>query len=98
MRIIIRNDSCGLCCGQSKELWFPLQDVLNSAGGMGALLPLLEQVSGEEQAEASGGQETSDLLGPELTSSRGPAGMLLPLGKSSGQCACSQDCSGGAYS
>ncbi|XP_031429737.1 neurobeachin-like protein 2 isoform X1 [Clupea harengus] len=60
-----------------------IKDVLNSAGGMGALLPLLEQVSGEEQAEASGGQETSDLLGPELTSSRGPAGMLLPLGKSS---------------
>ncbi|XP_063076336.1 neurobeachin-like protein 2 isoform X2 [Engraulis encrasicolus] len=59
-----------------------IKDVLNSVGGMGALLPLLEQVCGGEQAE-TGGQETSDLLGPELTSSRGPAGMLLPLGKSS---------------
>lgn len=58
--------------------------MLNSVGGVGALLPLLEQVCGAEQAEAAG-QETSDLLGPELTSSRGPAGMLLPLGKSSGQ-------------
>ncbi|XP_072536841.1 neurobeachin-like protein 2 [Salminus brasiliensis] len=59
-----------------------IKDVLNSVGGMGALLPLLEQVCGVEQSEA-GGQETSDLLGPELTSSRGAAGMLLPLGKSS---------------
>ncbi|KAL2102018.1 hypothetical protein ACEWY4_003779 [Coilia grayii] len=58
-----------------------IKDVLNSVGGMGALLPLLEQVCGGEQAEA--GQEASDLLGPELTSSRGPAGMLLPLSKSS---------------
>uniref|UniRef100_A0A671PR99 Neurobeachin-like protein 2 n=1 Tax=Sinocyclocheilus anshuiensis TaxID=1608454 RepID=A0A671PR99_9TELE len=53
-----------------------------SVGGMGALLPLLEQVCLLDQAETVG-QETSDLLGPELTSSRGPAGMLLPLGKSS---------------
>ncbi|XP_030639127.1 LOW QUALITY PROTEIN: neurobeachin-like protein 2 [Chanos chanos] len=59
-----------------------VKDVLNSVGGMGALLPLLEQVCGLEQSD-SGGPETSDLLGPELTSSRGPAGMLLPLGKSS---------------
>ena len=53
---------------------------------MGVLLPLLEQVCEPEQAEG-GGQETSDLLGPELTcsSSRGPVDMLLPLGKSSGQ-------------
>uniref|UniRef100_A0A671LZW7 Neurobeachin-like protein 2 n=1 Tax=Sinocyclocheilus anshuiensis TaxID=1608454 RepID=A0A671LZW7_9TELE len=51
-------------------------------GGMGALLPLLEQVCLLDQGETVG-QETSDLLGPELTSSRGPAGMLLPLGKSS---------------
>uniref|UniRef100_A0A673NB62 Neurobeachin-like protein 2 n=1 Tax=Sinocyclocheilus rhinocerous TaxID=307959 RepID=A0A673NB62_9TELE len=53
-----------------------------SVGGMGALLPLLEQVCLLDQGETVG-QETSDLLGPELTSSRGPAGMLLPLGKSS---------------
>ncbi|KAI4887748.1 hypothetical protein NFI96_031408 [Prochilodus magdalenae] len=59
-----------------------IKDVLNSVGGMGALLPLLEQVCGLEHSEA-GGQETSDLLGPELTSSRGATGMLLPLGRSS---------------
>uniref|UniRef100_A0AAR2J8B1 Neurobeachin-like protein 2 n=1 Tax=Pygocentrus nattereri TaxID=42514 RepID=A0AAR2J8B1_PYGNA len=59
-----------------------IKDVQNSVGGMGALLPLLEQVCGLEQSEA-GGQETSDLLGPELTSSRGATGMLLPLGRSS---------------
>uniref|UniRef100_A0A673NCP6 Neurobeachin-like protein 2 n=1 Tax=Sinocyclocheilus rhinocerous TaxID=307959 RepID=A0A673NCP6_9TELE len=59
-----------------------VKDVLSSVGGMGALLPLLEQVCLLDQGETVG-QETSDLLGPELTSSRGPAGMLLPLGKSS---------------
>uniref|UniRef100_A0A673H8U3 Neurobeachin-like protein 2 n=1 Tax=Sinocyclocheilus rhinocerous TaxID=307959 RepID=A0A673H8U3_9TELE len=59
-------------------------------GGMGALLPLLEQVCLLDQGETVG-QETSDLLGPELTSSRGPAGMLLPLGKSSGQYSLSCD-------
>ncbi|XP_045552936.1 neurobeachin-like protein 2 isoform X4 [Salmo salar] len=61
-----------------------IKDVLNTVGGMGVLLPLLEQVCEAEQVEG-GGQETSDLLGPELTcsSSRGPVGMLLPLGKSS---------------
>ncbi|XP_073782068.1 neurobeachin-like protein 2 isoform X4 [Danio rerio] len=59
-----------------------VKDVLSSVGGMGALLPLLEQVCLLDQRETVG-QETSDLLGPELTSSRGPAGMLLPLGKSS---------------
>uniref|UniRef100_A0A8C1RYC0 Neurobeachin-like protein 2 n=1 Tax=Cyprinus carpio TaxID=7962 RepID=A0A8C1RYC0_CYPCA len=41
-------------------------------GGMGALLPLLEQVCLLDQGETVG-QETSDLLGPELTSCRGPA-------------------------
>uniref|UniRef100_A0A8C1VN57 Neurobeachin-like protein 2 n=1 Tax=Cyprinus carpio TaxID=7962 RepID=A0A8C1VN57_CYPCA len=59
-----------------------VKDVLSSVGGMGALLPLLEQVCLLDKGETAG-QETSDLLGPELTSSRGPAGMLLPLGKSS---------------
>uniref|UniRef100_A0A8C1KHC7 Neurobeachin-like protein 2 n=1 Tax=Cyprinus carpio TaxID=7962 RepID=A0A8C1KHC7_CYPCA len=41
-----------------------------SVGGMGALLPLLEQVCLLDKGETAG-QETSDLLGPELTSSRG---------------------------
>uniref|UniRef100_A0A4W4FS75 Neurobeachin-like protein 2 n=1 Tax=Electrophorus electricus TaxID=8005 RepID=A0A4W4FS75_ELEEL len=49
-----------------------IKDVLSSVGGMGALLPLLEQVCGLEQGD-SWEQETSELLGPELTSSRGPA-------------------------
>ncbi|XP_035269360.1 neurobeachin-like protein 2 isoform X1 [Anguilla anguilla] len=59
-----------------------IKDVLNSVGGMGVLLPLLEQLCAAEQVEPRS-QETADLLGPELTSSRGPAGMLLPLGRSS---------------
>lgn len=53
-------------------------------GGLGVLLPLLEQVC-EAEPVCNSGQETSDLLGPELTSSRGPAAMLLPLNKSSGE-------------
>lgn len=61
-----------------------LQDVINVVGGMGVLLPLLEQVCEAEQVY-NGGQEISDLLGPELTSPRGPAAMLLPLSKSAGQ-------------
>ncbi|XP_040899507.1 neurobeachin-like protein 2 isoform X4 [Toxotes jaculatrix] len=59
-----------------------IKDVVNVVGGMGVLLPLLEQVCEAEQVY-NGGQEISDLLGPELTSSRGPAAMLLPLNKSS---------------
>ncbi|MBN3300810.1 NBEL2 protein, partial [Amia calva] len=60
-----------------------VKDVINSVGGMGVLLPLLEQVCDLEEEEGGGSQETSDLLGPELTSARGKANMLLPLGKSS---------------
>lgn len=52
-------------------------------GGVGVLLPLLEQMC-EAEPVLNGGQEISDLLGPELTSSRGPAALLLPLNKSSG--------------
>uniref|UniRef100_A0AAX7TS96 Neurobeachin-like protein 2 n=1 Tax=Astatotilapia calliptera TaxID=8154 RepID=A0AAX7TS96_ASTCA len=58
-----------------------IKDVINVVGGMGVLLPLLEQVCEAEQVY-NGGQEISDLLGPELTSPRGPAAMLLPLNKS----------------
>lgn len=61
-----------------------LQDVVNVVGGVGVLLPLLEQMC-EAEPVLNGGQEISDLLGPELTSSRGPAAMLLPLNKSSGE-------------
>ncbi|KAJ0000349.1 hypothetical protein NQD34_012191 [Periophthalmus magnuspinnatus] len=59
-----------------------IKDVVNVVGGIGVVLPLLEQVCEAEQVY-NGGQEISDLLGPELTSSRGPTGMLLPLKKSS---------------
>ncbi|XP_034730693.1 neurobeachin-like protein 2 isoform X1 [Etheostoma cragini] len=58
-----------------------IKDVVNVVGGIGVLLPLLEQVCEAEQVY-NGGQEISDLLGPELTSPRGPAAMLLPLNKS----------------
>ncbi|XP_020504158.2 neurobeachin-like protein 2 isoform X1 [Labrus bergylta] len=58
-----------------------IKDVVNVVGGMGVLLPLLEQVCEAEQAY-NGGREISDLLGPELTSPRGRAAMLLPLNKS----------------
>lgn len=71
----VLNDSC-LCPS--------LQDVVNVVGGLGVLLPLLEQVC-EAEPVCNGSQEISDLLGPELTSSRGPAAMLLPLKKSSGE-------------
>ncbi|CAL1611255.1 unnamed protein product [Knipowitschia caucasica] len=59
-----------------------IKDVVNVVGGIGVVLPLLEQVCEAEQVY-NGGQETSDLLGPELTSAKGPSGMLLPLKKSS---------------
>ncbi|XP_073341280.1 neurobeachin-like protein 2 isoform X2 [Pagrus major] len=58
-----------------------IKDVVNVVGGVGVLLPLLEQVC-EAEPVYNGSQEISDLLGPELTSSRGPAAMLLPLNKS----------------
>ncbi|XP_034030839.1 neurobeachin-like protein 2 isoform X2 [Thalassophryne amazonica] len=58
-----------------------IKDVVNVVGGIGVMLPLLEQVCDAEQID-SGSEETSDLLGPELTSSRGSAAMLLPLNKS----------------
>lgn len=64
--------------------FFFLQDVVNVVGGIGVLLPLLEQIC-EAEPVSNGSQETSDLLGPELTSSRGHAAMLLPLNKSAGQ-------------
>ncbi|XP_026148843.1 neurobeachin-like protein 2 isoform X3 [Mastacembelus armatus] len=58
-----------------------IKDVVNVVGGIGVLLPLLEQVYDAEQAYY-GGQEISGLVGPELTYSRGPAAMVLPLNKS----------------
>ncbi|XP_068425985.1 neurobeachin-like protein 2 isoform X1 [Clinocottus analis] len=58
-----------------------IKDVVNVVGGIGVLLPLLEQVC-EAEPVSNGSQEISDLLGPELTSPRGPAAMLLPLNES----------------
>lgn len=51
---------------------------------MGVLLPLLEQVAAKKK-ETEENQETHDLVGPELTSSKNAQGMLIPLGKSSGK-------------
>lgn len=51
---------------------------------MGVLLPLLEQVVSKTE-EPEDEQETNDLVGPELTSSRNAQGLLIPLGKSSGE-------------
>ncbi|NXI79511.1 NBEL2 protein, partial [Rhipidura dahli] len=65
-----------------KVVNWDIKDVVNCVGGMGVLLPLLEQVvSKMEEPEEE--QETNDLVGPELTSSRNAQGMLIPLGKSS---------------
>ncbi|XP_025945583.1 neurobeachin-like protein 2 isoform X1 [Apteryx rowi] len=59
-----------------------VKDVVNCVGGMGVLLPLLEQVVAKPE-ESGDEPETNDLVGPELTSSRNAQGMLIPLGKSS---------------
>lgn len=61
------------------------QDVVNCVGGMGALLPLLERVAVQPQEAEAGPGETHDLVGPELTSGHNTQGLLLPLGKSSGE-------------
>ncbi|NXJ86632.1 NBEL2 protein, partial [Trogon melanurus] len=65
-----------------KVVNWDIKDVVNCVGGMGVLLPLLEQVVSKKE-EPEDEQETNDLVGPELTSSRNAQGMLIPLGKSS---------------
>ncbi|NXV12005.1 NBEL2 protein, partial [Cepphus grylle] len=65
-----------------KVVNWDIKDVVNCVGGMGVLLPLLEQVVSKKD-EPEDEQETNDLVGPELTSSRNAQGMLIPLGKSS---------------
>lgn len=72
--------NCPLTTGPSS------QDVVNCVGGMGALLPLLERVAVQPQEAEAGPGETHDLVGPELTSGHNTQGLLLPLGKSSGEC------------
>lgn len=81
---VCRSFPCLLPTCSSVTSASSLQDVVNVVGGVGVLLPLLEQMC-EAEPVLNGGQEISDLLGPELTSSRGPAAMLLPLNKSSGE-------------
>ncbi|XP_069067022.1 neurobeachin-like protein 2 isoform X2 [Pleurodeles waltl] len=64
-----------------KVVNWDIKDVVNCVGGMGVLLPLLEQMASKTK-ETDENQETHDLVGPELTSSKNAQGMLLPLGKS----------------
>ncbi|XP_062970054.1 neurobeachin-like protein 2 isoform X1 [Cynocephalus volans] len=72
----------GRLTGHRVETW-DVKDVVNCVGGMGALLPLLEQVAAQPQEAEAGPAETHDLVGPELTSGHNTQGLLLPLGKSS---------------
>ncbi|XP_021574806.1 neurobeachin-like protein 2 [Carlito syrichta] len=72
----------GRLTGHRVETW-DVKDVVNCVGGMGALLPLLEQVAAQPQEAEAGPAETYDLVGPELTSGHNTQGLLLPLGKSS---------------
>ncbi|XP_076985630.1 neurobeachin-like protein 2 [Tamandua tetradactyla] len=72
----------GRLTGHRVETW-DVKDVVNCVGGMGVLLPLLEQVASQPQEAEAGPAETHDLVGPELTSSHNTQGLLLPLGKSS---------------
>ncbi|XP_033848417.3 neurobeachin-like protein 2 isoform X3 [Acipenser ruthenus] len=65
-----------------KVVNWDVKDVINCVGGMGVLLPMLEQV-GCQTEESETLQETADLVGLELTSSHNTPSMLLPLGKSS---------------
>ncbi|NXR74405.1 NBEL2 protein, partial [Pycnonotus jocosus] len=59
-----------------------VKDVVNCVGGMGVLLPLLEQVVSKTE-EPEDEQDTNELVGPELTCSRNAQGMLISLGKPS---------------
>ncbi|XP_054992464.1 neurobeachin-like protein 2 isoform X1 [Sorex araneus] len=72
----------GRLTGHRVETW-DVKDVVSCVGGMGALMPLLEQVAAQPQEAEAGPTETHDLVGPELTSGHNSSGLLLPLGKSS---------------
>uniref|UniRef100_A0A6I8N9W9 Neurobeachin-like protein 2 n=1 Tax=Ornithorhynchus anatinus TaxID=9258 RepID=A0A6I8N9W9_ORNAN len=82
-----RNNIClDLAPGQSldgrltghKVVNWDVKDVVNCVGGMGALLPLLEQVAAQAR-ESEGLPQTHHLVGPELTSSHDAQGLLIPL-------------------
>ncbi|KAG8429486.1 hypothetical protein GDO86_020073, partial [Hymenochirus boettgeri] len=72
----------GRLTGHRVVTW-DVKDVVNCIGGMGVLLPLLNQVASQTK-EVPETEETQDLVGPELTSSRNTQGMKLLFGKSSG--------------
>ncbi|KAG2465108.1 NBEL2 protein, partial [Polypterus senegalus] len=57
-----------------------VKDVINCVGGMAVLLPLLEQMAWKSE-DIESYEETTELLGPELTASQNTPGILLPLGK-----------------
>ncbi|XP_040211167.1 neurobeachin-like protein 2 isoform X2 [Rana temporaria] len=65
-----------------RVITWDVKDVVNCVGGMGVVLPLLNQVALQTK-DAPDDQETHDLVGPELTSSQNAHSMQLPLGKSS---------------
>ncbi|XP_062913330.1 neurobeachin-like protein 2 isoform X4 [Mobula hypostoma] len=71
----------GRLTGHNTINW-DIKDVISCMGGMGTLILLLEQVSSKSE-DSEENQETSDLVGPELTSSQNFQSMVLPLGKSS---------------
>ncbi|XP_072116392.1 neurobeachin-like protein 2 isoform X3 [Mobula birostris] len=71
----------GRLTGHNTINW-DIKDVISCMGGMGTILLLLEQVSSKSE-DSEENQETSDLVGPELTSSQNFQSMVLPLGKSS---------------
>uniref|UniRef100_A0A8D2LFB4 Neurobeachin-like protein 2 n=1 Tax=Varanus komodoensis TaxID=61221 RepID=A0A8D2LFB4_VARKO len=70
----------GRLTGHKRVNW-DIKDVVNCVGGMGVLLPLLDQLASQKKASEDQ-PETHDLVGPELTSSRNAQGMLIPLGQS----------------
>nr|XP_012626524.1 neurobeachin-like protein 2 isoform X1 [Microcebus murinus] len=72
----------GRLTGHRVETW-DVKDVVSCVGGMGVLLPLLDQVAAQPQEAEAGPAETHDLVGPELTSGHNTQRLLLPLGKSS---------------
>ncbi|XP_068091322.1 neurobeachin-like protein 2 isoform X2 [Hyperolius riggenbachi] len=69
----------GRLTGHRVTTW-DVKDVVNCVGGMGVLLPLLNQVASQTKEDPEA-QETHDLVGPELTSSRNAHSMHLPVGK-----------------
>ncbi|XP_055486139.1 neurobeachin-like protein 2, partial [Leucoraja erinacea] len=71
----------GRLTGHNTINW-DIKDVISCVGGMGAFLPLLEQLASNSE-EPQENQETTDLVGPELTSSQNIQSMVLPLGRSS---------------